>query len=106
LRQSTTIVDGPEPEEVLETLLGITAHGVDTEEPRKLTITEDDLDFDFDFAGLSLRDLAQEDTAVEGGTVYRAQTVEECMFRFCLGSRLPLEPLMSFCWWAYTLFCR
>ncbi|KAH8912547.1 Vps52-domain-containing protein [Coniochaeta sp. PMI_546] len=53
------------------------ATGIGPEEPHKVTISEDDLDFDFDFAGLSLRDLAQDDTALDSGNVYRVQTAEE-----------------------------
>jgi hypothetical protein len=66
---------------VLETLLGTKANGITPKESHKVTITEDDLGFDFDFAGLSLRDLAQDDTVLEEN-VYRAQTVEECMSLF------------------------
>lgn len=78
LKQSTAVAEGPEPEEVLETLLGAKANGVAPEEPHKVTITQDDLDFDFDFDGLSLRDLAQDYIVVDGDNVYRPQTVEEC----------------------------
>ncbi|KAB5572118.1 Sac2 family-domain-containing protein [Coniochaeta sp. 2T2.1] len=76
LKQSM-IAEGPDPEEVLVTLLGIKTSGVAPEETPKVTITEDDLDYEFDFGGLSLRDLAQEDTALDGGNVYKPQTVEE-----------------------------
>lgn len=78
LKQSTTVPDGPEPEEVLETLLGTTANGIAPDETRKVAITEDDLDFDFNFGGLSLRELAQDDDVLDGGNVYRPQTIEEC----------------------------
>lgn len=91
LKQSTTVVEGPEPEEVLETLLGTKANGIGPEGPHKVTISEDDLDFDFDFAGLSLRDLAQDDTALDSGNVYRVQTAEECM-SFASVPRPPSSP--------------
>lgn len=77
MKQSTTVVEGPEPEEVLETLLGPKTNPLGPEEPHKVTITEDDLDLDYDFAGLSLRDLVRDETVQDTGNVYRTQTVEE-----------------------------
>lgn len=94
LKQTTTVAEGPEPEEVLETLLGTKANGVAPEEPHSVALAEDDLDYNFDFAGLSLRDLAQNDTVVDGDIVYRPQTVEECMPSYPSSrAPLPLTPL-------------
>lgn len=79
LKQSTTAVEGPEPEEVLEALLGPKTNGGAPDETHNVAITEDDLNYEFDFAGMSLRDLAQDDSVVDSGNVYRPQTVGECM---------------------------
>lgn len=46
-------------------------------------IKEEDLDLEFDFAGLSLRSFVAQGSTGEGegaGGVYRSQTVEECMW--------------------------
>lgn len=78
LRQSSAVEGVPDPEEVLARILGplpvSNAQGDD--QPGR--ITEDDLDFDFDFGGLDLRQLAHGDasTAVVGS--YRPRTGEDC----------------------------
>jgi hypothetical protein len=89
LKQSTTVADGPDPEEVLETLLGTSANGIVLEESQKVTISEADLDFDFDFGAMTLRQLAQDEVGLDGGNVYRSQTIEECM------SHTPENPLST-----------
>lgn len=45
------------------------------------SVTASDLELDYDFGGMSLRELAlSEDTLTDGSYVHRSQTVEECMF--------------------------
>ncbi|KAK3944748.1 Sac2 family-domain-containing protein [Diplogelasinospora grovesii] len=62
LRQSTIADNAPDPEELLSKILGPLP---DDSPPKEITsagsITDDDLDFDFDFGGLSLRELARGD---------------------------------------------
>lgn len=77
--------DGAESLLVLGKLLGSEAapysgsHG--SAHPSAPSITEEDLDLDFDFGGFSLRDYVArgELDADNDGTVYRSQTAEECM---------------------------
>ena len=72
LRQSTTVEDAPDPEEVLGRILKPLLTG-----GKSATISEDDLDLDFDFRGLALQDLAESDMDA-GQPLYRSQRVEEC----------------------------
>ena len=72
LRQSTTVEDAPDPEEVLGRILKPLLTG-----GKSATISEDDLDLDFDFRGLALRDLAESDMDA-AQPLYRSQRVEEC----------------------------
>ncbi|KAK3905451.1 Sac2 family-domain-containing protein [Staphylotrichum tortipilum] len=90
LKQSTTVGDSPDPEAVLARILGplpdapaaaadggADAVGEDQED-RTRRITEDDLDLEYDFGGLSLRELAGAagpDRAAPDA--YRPQTVED-----------------------------
>ncbi|ORY64896.1 Sac2 family-domain-containing protein [Pseudomassariella vexata] len=78
LKQSTTTYSGPDPLEVLNALLA--EDGEDTApgfQPNN-SVTAGDLELDFDFGGLSLRELAlSEDIEAEGTDVHRSQTVEE-----------------------------
>ena len=78
LRQSTTIPDGPDPEEVLATLFGPDPRGTITAGSLGSFLTPKDLTFDFDFGGLSLRELAEDDALLDEFTAYRPQTIEEC----------------------------
>ncbi|KAK3987802.1 Sac2 family-domain-containing protein [Cladorrhinum sp. PSN332] len=84
LKQSTTVDDAPDPEEILARILGpLPDDGRDTslDEDDSVKITEEDLALDFDFGGLSLRELAEGDvTELEAVETYRLQTVEDCMF--------------------------
>ncbi|KAK4655671.1 Vacuolar protein sorting-associated protein 52 [Podospora pseudocomata] len=80
LRQSTTVDDAPDPEEVLARILGPLSVDVSPAQHSSSTgITEEDLELEFDFGGLSLRELAESDDADQLETVdtYRPQTVED-----------------------------
>lgn len=85
---------------MLESILGPKPNGVAVQDEPKGTITDDALDLDFDFDGLSLREFASVD-ASDGGNVYRSQSIEECMFRGMTWS--PIAPL-DLC--AYGSLCR
>ncbi|KAL2267510.1 hypothetical protein VTJ83DRAFT_4787 [Remersonia thermophila] len=83
LKQSTTAAgDAPDPEAVLARILGTLADGQppapstpgDGGQARR--ITADDLEAEFDFGGLSLRELASEEEAAPADT-HRPQTVED-----------------------------
>ncbi|KAK4204108.1 Sac2 family-domain-containing protein [Triangularia verruculosa] len=81
LRQSTTVDDAPDPEEVLARILGpLSVDVAPAEQSSQTGITEDDLGLEFDFGGLSLHELAESDDADQLDTVdtYRPQTVEDC----------------------------
>lgn len=78
LRQSTTVGDAPDPEAVLARILGPLPDTTPSEEGRTRGITEDDLDIDFDFGGLSLRELAAGDASRAAADTYKPQTVEDC----------------------------
>jgi len=86
LRQSTIVDEVPDPEEVLARILGPppaeasiteTAETGDDDAGR-IAITDDDLNLEFDFGGLSLRELARSASAAGAGDIYRLQTVEDC----------------------------
>lgn len=120
LRQTTTVDDGTESLFVLGRILGEhvpihtetpggsgTASPSESETARGTTIREEDLDLEFDFGGLSLREfVAQGDTESAGaGRVYRSQTVEECMWFCPLDNLLPSRslrtgggPMLTGCW--------
>ncbi|KAK3318350.1 Sac2 family-domain-containing protein [Apodospora peruviana] len=81
LKQSASTDYALDPKEVLGeilgdlpgTLSGRTSSGPGNEGP----ITDEDLDFDFDFTGLSLRELAGKGAAVDASPTYRPQTVQD-----------------------------
>ncbi|KAI1083622.1 Vps52-domain-containing protein [Whalleya microplaca] len=80
LKESVTIYTGPEPAEVLNKLLGDegghTAPAAKSDS--KPVISVEDLELDFDFGGLSLRELAlSEDVVPDDVDVYRPQAAEE-----------------------------
>ncbi|KAK4156229.1 Sac2 family-domain-containing protein [Chaetomidium leptoderma] len=77
LKQSSTVGDAPDPEAVLARLLGPLPDTVAAEEDRAGRITEDDLDVDFDFGGVSLRELAGGGADRTTADTYRPQTVED-----------------------------
>ncbi|KAK0671065.1 putative vacuolar protein sorting-associated protein 52 [Cercophora samala] len=80
LRQSTTVDDAPDPEEVLARILGpLSADVAPAQHSSSAGITEEDLDLEFDFGGLSLQELAESDDADQPEAVdtYRPQTVED-----------------------------
>ncbi|KAK8059359.1 Vps52/Sac2 family protein [Apiospora saccharicola] len=78
LKQSTTAYNGPDPVSVLGQLLGEEPDATSTAKRAAESVTEDDLELDFDFGGLSLTELAHADDYGEyGASVHRTQTVEE-----------------------------
>lgn len=109
LRQSHTVDDGSESLAALGKILGAEAvvngdGGAGVVSPEGVrapstslttTITEEDLEREFDFGGLSLREFVARGDGVgeEGVGAYRSQTVEECMWT----SFLSLEPLSCSC---------
>jgi hypothetical protein len=78
LKQSTTVDDAPDPETVLARILGPLPDRVTSEDDQARRITEDDLGLDFDFGGLSLRELARGDAGRPAADTHRPQTVEDC----------------------------
>lgn len=104
LRQSHTVDDGTESLGVLGRILGDDAATASTSgngtsharAPNDITITEEDIDGDFDFGGLSLKEfLAQEDVGGAAvGQIHRPQTIEECMCS-SLFSSFPLPSHLS-----------
>lgn len=89
LKQSTTAYAGPDPVDVLNQLLGNGTEDDSTpaEQPfpsaATTSITASDLELEFDFGGMTLRELAlSEDPLTEGSYVHRSQTVEECTFAY------------------------
>lgn len=80
LKQSSTIETGPDPLEVLEKLLGSNSHNKGSSRNSDGHITEDDLDFDFDFGGLSLKELAASGTPESAPSrARRPQSAEDSM---------------------------
>ncbi|KAK3398662.1 Sac2 family-domain-containing protein [Sordaria brevicollis] len=80
LRQSSTVDDAPNPEEVLARILGQFPSSNTTQQPESKPtsgITEDDLDFDVDFGGLSLTELAGPDVSSRQADTYKPQTVQD-----------------------------
>ncbi|XXG99282.1 hypothetical protein Hte_005619 [Hypoxylon texense] len=82
LKESRTIYTGPEPVEILEKLLGDdgrNASSTKSANDPSGTISAKDLELEFDFGGLSIRELAlSEDSAIEEGDgAYRPQAAEE-----------------------------
>ncbi|KAK4126344.1 Vps52-domain-containing protein [Parathielavia appendiculata] len=77
LKQSTIVGDAPDPEAVLARILGPLHDPATSEEDQTRRITEDDLDLDFDFGGLSLHELAAADVGRAAADTYRPQTVED-----------------------------
>jgi len=79
LRQSITAGDAPDPEAILARILGpLPDASAAPEEDRTRGITEEDLDLEFDFGGLSLREFAGGDAQQPTVDTYRPQTVEDC----------------------------
>jgi vacuolar protein sorting-associated protein 52 len=85
LKHSTTVEDVPDPEVILAGILGPSPSVAASGDVRAHPITEEDLDLDFDFGGLGLRELANGDAQQEGGgTAYRPQSTEDCRFPMTL----------------------
>ncbi|KAH6856759.1 Sac2 family-domain-containing protein [Chaetomium sp. MPI-CAGE-AT-0009] len=80
LKQSTTADNAPDPETILASILGPLPDNntLSLEEDRIGRITEDDLALDFDFGGLSLRELAGGGGGRAATDTDRSQTVEDC----------------------------
>jgi hypothetical protein len=70
--------NAPDPETILAGILGHVPDNTPSEDDQTRRITEDDLDLEFDFGGLSLRELAGGDAARATADTYRPQTVEDC----------------------------
>ncbi|GKT59068.1 Vps52/Sac2 family protein [Colletotrichum tofieldiae] len=80
LKQSQTTYDGPDSIEILGQILDTNSIAGSIANSTTATITEKDLELDFGFDGLSLRELASSDKADKDETdSYRRQTAEECM---------------------------
>ncbi|KAK3338374.1 Sac2 family-domain-containing protein [Neurospora tetraspora] len=80
LRQSSTVDDAPDPEEVLARILGQFPSTNTTQQPEAKPasgITEDDLDFDVDFGGLTLTELAGSDVSSRQVDNYKPQSVQD-----------------------------
>ena len=103
LKQTTTVDDGSESLSVLGRILGgeVAPERADSsgdpspvpqlEDPFSSTITREDLEIDFDFGGVSLREfiaLGEDGTPSTG--VRRSQTVEECTWFPLLLRRRPV----------------
>lgn len=95
LKESSTIYNGPDPVDVLNALLGDdkqhATSATNTAANSVSSISPEDLQLEFDFGGLSIRELAlSEEAAVNAAAVYRPQAAEECMPPFY--SRLHSRP--------------
>ncbi|KAI0597448.1 Sac2 family-domain-containing protein [Biscogniauxia sp. FL1348] len=79
LKQSTTVYAGPDPVEVLNTLLGNGAEDAEAvDKSATPSITTEHLELQFDFGQLSLRELAlSEDVIPDGPEVYSPQQAGE-----------------------------
>lgn len=80
LKRSTAIDDAPDPEEILGRILGTSPEGVVSQELESRRITEDDLDYDYDFGGLSLNELASDDYEQDSDASCKSQTFEDCEY--------------------------
>ncbi|KAJ4405571.1 Vacuolar protein sorting-associated protein 52 [Neurospora sp. IMI 360204] len=80
LRQSSAVDDAPDPEEVLARILGQFPSSNTTQQPEAKPasgITEDDLDFDVDFGGLTLTELAGPEVSSRQVDNYKSQSVQD-----------------------------
>ncbi|KAL2153106.1 hypothetical protein VTH82DRAFT_4261 [Thermothelomyces myriococcoides] len=77
LRQSTTVDAGHDPEAILARILGPLPDPPALEEDATRRIREEDLELDFDFGGLSLRELAADGAGRSTADTYKPQTVED-----------------------------
>ncbi|KAH6635466.1 Sac2 family-domain-containing protein [Chaetomium sp. MPI-SDFR-AT-0129] len=79
LKQATSVDFGSDPADTLTKILGpLPDHATLEEEIRTSKITGNGLNLDFDFGGLSLRELADGDAGgAVAGDAYRPQTVED-----------------------------
>ncbi|KAI0888686.1 Vps52-domain-containing protein [Annulohypoxylon maeteangense] len=82
LKESRTIYAGPDPVEILGTVLGDDKQHAGSATKSVVesvsSISAEDLQLEFDFGGLSIKELAlSEETAADGVGVYRPQAAEE-----------------------------
>ncbi|KAI0152179.1 Vps52-domain-containing protein [Hypoxylon sp. NC0597] len=82
LKESRTIYSGPDPVEILNKLLGDekkhAASATKSAADSVGSISAEDLQLEFDFGGLSVRELAlSEESVIDGAGVYRPQAAEE-----------------------------
>ncbi|OTA97260.1 hypothetical protein M434DRAFT_391975 [Hypoxylon sp. CO27-5] len=83
LKESSTIYSGPDPVEILNKLLGDekkqAASATRSAADSVSSISAEDLQLEFDFGGLSVRELAlsEEPPILDGASVYRPQAAEE-----------------------------
>ncbi|KAK5653857.1 hypothetical protein OQA88_7781 [Cercophora sp. LCS_1] len=77
LKRPTTNEDAPDPEEVLGRILGAPPTGITSGELDSRRITEDDLEYDFDFGGLSLTELASDELDRDLDVSCQSQTLED-----------------------------
>ncbi|OTA58365.1 Vps52-domain-containing protein [Hypoxylon sp. EC38] len=83
LKESSTIYSGPDPVEILNKLLGDekkqAASATRSAADSVSSISAEDLQLEFDFGGLSVRELAlsEETPILDGAGVYRPQAAEE-----------------------------
>lgn len=77
LKQSVTVEDAPDPVEVLEKLLGPLPAGTNIQSAGIRPITEADLELEFDFGGLGLRELASSSPG-RRDAASKPQTIQDC----------------------------
>ncbi|KAK3390474.1 Sac2 family-domain-containing protein [Podospora didyma] len=80
LKQSTAVDDAPDPQEVLGKILGPLPDRPFPTEEQDGRIRENDLDLDFDFGSLAMRELADADVNGKDERVYKSQSVNDCRF--------------------------
>lgn len=78
LRQSSTAPDVPDPLETLENLIGPRTSGQEDSEKRSGCIAEEDIHFNVDFGGLSLKELASRAQSPRPPSSRRPQVLDEC----------------------------
>jgi vacuolar protein sorting-associated protein 52 len=95
LRQSTKIADYPEPLEVLKNLLSVEGKDGTIEDVSEHGVDDLNRAEELDFAGLSLRELAEpQQSESDGLQSHVPQTVEECMCAIDF-ARNPADSLMT-----------
>jgi len=85
LKESVTVLDTPDPLDVLEKLLGLEGkNSAEASGPTGVAngnkAAQDDFEYELDFGGLTLRELAAREPAYSQENHVSTQTIEECMF--------------------------